>query len=167
MSSLAYDFAMFSTEGDARVQKMLNEVLSGNFTSASKAKKVAMIGLQFIAAFHGYSEATDTAVRESVYEYIEIAYQTKSKPSQSKSKKNKTKVAKTSATKTKTNVRTRKQKTDNTVECVEQTNKKYTSRSSPPFPANQCQGQIKTGNDGESYESVPNSKNIHRWVRLA
>lgn len=47
--------------------------------------------------------------------------------------------------------------------CVRQTTKKYTSRNSPPFPANQCRGTVKEGNDGNMWES--RGENIYRWYR--
>ena len=47
--------------------------------------------------------------------------------------------------------------------CVKQTTKKYTSRPSPPYPANECQGLTKTGNDGQLYQSVANIKGVFQW----
>ena len=49
--------------------------------------------------------------------------------------------------------------------CFRQTSKKYTSpkRKSPPFPANQCCGEIMTGNDGNRWTAVMNAKNICQW----
>ena len=41
--------------------------------------------------------------------------------------------------------------------------KKYASRKSPPFPANECCGLRKVGNDGHLYESVSNSKGVCAW----
>jgi len=53
-------------------------------------------------------------------------------------------------------------------ECVEQTTKKYTSRKSPPYPANQCiESDIKVGNDGENYiVSKPDKRGVKRWKKL-
>jgi hypothetical protein len=49
--------------------------------------------------------------------------------------------------------------------CVRQTLKKYTSRSSPPYPAQECPYKKKKGNDGRMYVSKPNDTNgIFRWV---
>ncbi len=53
----------------------------------------------------------------------------------------------------------KKQKTG----CVKQTSKKYTSRPSPPFPANECAGTEKPGNDERMYKSVPNKNGVHSW----
>ena len=39
-------------------------------------------------------------------------------------------------------------------DCSKQSTKKYTSRKSPPYPANQCCGDTKKGNDGNEYISV-------------
>ena len=49
--------------------------------------------------------------------------------------------------------------------CFRQTSKKYTShkRKSPPFKANQCCGEIMTGNDGNRWTAVMNAKNICQW----
>jgi len=37
--------------------------------------------------------------------------------------------------------------------CERQTSKKYTSRPSPPYPANECAGEVMNGNDGQMYIS--------------
>lgn len=50
--------------------------------------------------------------------------------------------------------------------CIEQFTKKYTSRPSPPYPANECCYSVKTGNDGHRYISEPNKKGICTWKRL-
>ena len=49
--------------------------------------------------------------------------------------------------------------------CVRQTSPKYRDRPSPPFPANECRGQIKEGNNGKPYESLLKGK-IWRWMPL-
>jgi hypothetical protein len=48
--------------------------------------------------------------------------------------------------------------------CIQSTRKKYTSRSSPPYPAQACKGLKKKGNDGKWYVSSPTSKGVYRWV---
>ncbi len=48
--------------------------------------------------------------------------------------------------------------------CIPSTRKKYTSRSSPPYPAQACKGLKKRGNDGKWYISSPTSKGVYRWV---
>jgi hypothetical protein len=50
--------------------------------------------------------------------------------------------------------------------CKLMTSKKYTSRPSPPFPANKCKGAIKSGNDGKIYKSTINSAGIHTWRKM-
>jgi hypothetical protein len=51
--------------------------------------------------------------------------------------------------------------------CVRQTLKKYTSRPSPPFPAQECPGKRKKGNDGRMYESrLIEMAGVYRWVRV-
>ena len=47
--------------------------------------------------------------------------------------------------------------------CVKHYTKKYLTRSSPPYPANQCAGDRKKGNDGQWYRSKAASNGIHRW----
>ena len=49
------------------------------------------------------------------------------------------------------------------VGCVKQSTKKYTSRPSPPYPAQECRGHQKQGNDGQLYESVANVKGVFSW----
>jgi hypothetical protein len=46
--------------------------------------------------------------------------------------------------------------------------KKYTSRPSPPFPANnvECHYRTFVGNDGNSYSSQPNNSGIFKWIRV-
>lgn len=40
---------------------------------------------------------------------------------------------------------------------------KYRNRPSPPFPANQCCGETKRGNDGNMWRSVRNVRGICQW----
>ena len=56
-----------------------------------------------------------------------------------------------------------------TTKCVKQTNKKYTSpkRKSPPYPANECCGEIYEGNDGNTWESIKNKKGICQWKKIS
>jgi hypothetical protein len=50
--------------------------------------------------------------------------------------------------------------------CVKQDTKKYTERPSPPYPANECCGQVKVGNDGKLYRSVRRGRRSDcAWVR--
>lgn len=48
--------------------------------------------------------------------------------------------------------------------CKKQTTKKYLTRSSPAFPANECCGKRKRGNDGEWWISQQNKNGVCRWV---
>ena len=48
--------------------------------------------------------------------------------------------------------------------CQKNTLKKYEKRPSPPFPANDCQGQKKKGNNGKMYESVSDKNNVYKWI---
>ena len=45
------------------------------------------------------------------------------------------------------------------------TQKKYLTRPSPAYPANQHCGETKKGNDGMMYISKPNKNGICRWVK--
>lgn len=47
--------------------------------------------------------------------------------------------------------------------CVQQKLKKYVERPSPPFPANECCGEVMQGNDGGMYISKANVKGICQW----
>jgi len=52
-------------------------------------------------------------------------------------------------------------------ECVDLSHlKKYKERNSPPYPANKCCGQTRSGNDGKMYHSVAASNGICRWQRV-
>jgi hypothetical protein len=48
--------------------------------------------------------------------------------------------------------------------CKEIKTKKYQSRSSPPFHAKDCKGDIKQGKDG-SYISKPDSNGVYKWIK--
>lgn len=50
--------------------------------------------------------------------------------------------------------------------CVRQTTKKYTTRPSPPYPANACCGKVMMGNDGKRYRSTPNKNGVCAWHRV-
>lgn len=50
--------------------------------------------------------------------------------------------------------------------CVRQTKKKYTTRSSPPYPAMECPNKKKKGNDGKMYLSKANDYGIYRWMLI-
>lgn len=50
--------------------------------------------------------------------------------------------------------------------CVRQTSKKYTSRPGPPYPANECVGQVRKGNDGLMYRSELASNGVGRWKKI-
>jgi hypothetical protein len=49
--------------------------------------------------------------------------------------------------------------------CSPQTQKKYVTRPGPPYPAQECKGQIKLGNDKKEYISKAASNGIYRWQR--
>ena len=52
--------------------------------------------------------------------------------------------------------------------CTKQKTTKYTTRPSPPYPANQCPpGSVRKGNNGKMFKSTPNVKGICRWVPVA
>lgn len=45
--------------------------------------------------------------------------------------------------------------------------KKYATRPSPPYPANDWCGAKKLGNDKQLYVSTPNKNGVCRWVKVA
>ena len=51
--------------------------------------------------------------------------------------------------------------------CTKQSQSKYASRPSPPYPANNCVGRSLKGNDGRMYVSKLASNGIGRWVPIA
>jgi DNA ligase-1 len=46
------------------------------------------------------------------------------------------------------------------------TDKKYSSRGSPPYHANDCKGVTKRGNDGLLYESKSNRNGVYSWKKV-
>ena len=44
--------------------------------------------------------------------------------------------------------------------------KKYASRSSPAYSANEHCGKVKKGNDGKMYRSTPDKNNVCRWKKV-
>lgn len=50
--------------------------------------------------------------------------------------------------------------------CERQETKKYLERGSPPYPANECKGEEKLGNDGRKYVSKADKNGVHKWVAL-
>jgi hypothetical protein len=53
--------------------------------------------------------------------------------------------------------------------CVNMTKRmdKYKFRNSPPYPANECKGQKKKGNDGNFYMSEKTASGAYRWKVMA
>lgn len=51
--------------------------------------------------------------------------------------------------------------------CIEVKTKKYQSRSAPPYHAKDCKGEIKLGNNGKKWKSIPNKKLIYIWVPIS
>ena len=48
--------------------------------------------------------------------------------------------------------------------CVRHTAKKYTNRSSPPYPAQECPNKKMKGNDGKMYISLNSEFSVaYRW----
>jgi hypothetical protein len=50
--------------------------------------------------------------------------------------------------------------------CTKQTQKKYTTRSSPPFPANECKNKTKKGNNGKFFKSAVDKNGVYKWIAL-
>ncbi len=51
--------------------------------------------------------------------------------------------------------------------CKIQTVKKYKERNSPPYPAQECKGKQKKGNDGKLYKSESDKRGIYRWKLIS
>ncbi len=49
--------------------------------------------------------------------------------------------------------------------CKRVTEKKYRTRPSPPYHAQDCKGLQKKGNDGQIYQSTPDRRGIYRWTQ--
>ena len=50
--------------------------------------------------------------------------------------------------------------------CMQSKEKKFQTRKSPSYPANDCCGQIRKGNDGLDYISKPNKNGVCRWSKV-
>lgn len=90
--------------------------------------------------------------------------QKRSKPKRSKSPK-KSKSPKRSKSPKKSKARTGLKKAD-TRGCSLQHTKKYSERPSPAYPANQCCGHVMVGNDGNTWQSRPDSNGVCHWYKL-
>ena len=49
--------------------------------------------------------------------------------------------------------------------CKKSTDTKYLKRKGPPYPAQNCPGMSKKGNDGLMYKSEPNKNDVYRWMK--
>ena len=52
------------------------------------------------------------------------------------------------------------------MKCQKQTDKRSTEKKGPPYIASLCPGKIKTGNDGNNYESKPDKNGKYRWIKV-
>jgi len=50
--------------------------------------------------------------------------------------------------------------------CTKQTTKKYNKRLSPPYPANECKGMKKKGNNGKFWVSTPDKNKVYKWTPM-
>lgn len=50
--------------------------------------------------------------------------------------------------------------------CKQSSLKKYRSRPGPPYPAQDCANEMKRGNDGQTYLSMPDKNGVFRWKRI-
>jgi hypothetical protein len=50
--------------------------------------------------------------------------------------------------------------------CVSRVTKKYKNRPGPPYPAKDCKGKRKRGNNGDLYKSVPDKNKVFRWKKV-
>lgn len=48
--------------------------------------------------------------------------------------------------------------------CVKLKTRKYTSRPSPPYSAQECPNKTLKGNDGKKYTSSSSELGIYRWI---
>lgn len=85
-----------------------------------------------------------------------IARKSKKSPKTKSKKSPKTKSPKKTLAKTKKSVERG---------CVYQSGKKYLTRESPPYPANECCNMNIIGNDGNMWKSVRSSNGVCRWVK--
>lgn len=42
---------------------------------------------------------------------------------------------------------------------------KYQNRQAPSYPAKNCKGKYRYGNNGKLYKSVKNKKGVYRWKK--
>ena len=91
----------------------------------------------------------------------------KSKPKSKNSKpKNKNSKSKNKNSKSKNkNSKAKNKKVQPKRGCTRQSYKKYLSRNSPPYPANECCGRVIVGNDGSLYKSKKCGEHC-RWVKV-
>ena len=58
----------------------------------------------------------------------------------------------------------RKRMSKKVYKCIKENTKKYTSRPSPPYPAQECPNKILPGNDGKLYISLSSLETgIYKW----
>lgn len=50
--------------------------------------------------------------------------------------------------------------------CEKLMTKKYSTRPGPPFPAQECRGQVRQGNDSHMYKSEMAANGVYRWKRV-
>jgi len=50
--------------------------------------------------------------------------------------------------------------------CVKETSTQYKSRPSPPYHANDCKGETKTGNDKQTYLSKADKRGVYHWIKI-
>ena len=62
-------------------------------------------------------------------------------------------------------IRTRIKELTNRKTQGKRTIKKYATRKSPPYPANDFCGKTKKGNDGNQYISTPNKNGVCSWKK--
>lgn len=56
-------------------------------------------------------------------------------------------------------------KTRKNVLCQRVLSKKYKTRKSPPYHANNCKGKVLKGNDGADWKSVSDKRGIFKWIK--
>ena len=125
---------------------------------------------EFREEFLGYVISTndvndDYDWSEIVYEVVDgaLEYLGRKRRSSKQSRQSKHK-RRNSSKKRKSSVKKSSVKKSSSRGCVKQYTKKYMSRKSPAYPANQCRGRTMYGEDG-IYKSTENSNGVYTWKK--
>jgi hypothetical protein len=101
-------------------------------------------------------------MKQDIYKQYYEKYDKKTKLKAIKLKTKKVQTGKVQTGKTMKTMKTGKTKKDTTRKIP----KKYLTRDSPPYPANDYCGKKKPGNDGLMYISKPDKNGICKWIKV-